>query len=266
MNEKYFNTENGTVYYWHTNIVPNRKTLFFLHGLTANHTMFDKQIEFFKDQYNVIVWDAPAHGKSRPFIDFSYERAATAMLRIIKDLQLKSVVLVGQSMGGYMAQSFMARYPEMVMGFVSIDSTPFGNYYSKSDIWWLRQIEWMCKLFSESLLKDSMAKQNAITKVGRDNMFQMVRDYEKNELCRLMGIGYAGFLEDNKELQISCPLLILVGEKDNTGKVKQYNKEWSKRTGTKINWVPNAAHNANVDNPEYVNSCIEEFLVNLERN
>ena len=101
MNEKYFNTENGTVYYWHTNIVPNRKTLFFLHGLTANHTMFDKQIEFFKDQYNVIVWDAPAHGKSRPYVDFSYERAVDAMLRILKDLQLKSVVLVGQSMGVY---------------------------------------------------------------------------------------------------------------------------------------------------------------------
>lgn len=67
-------------------------------------------------------------------------------------------------------------------------------------------------------------------------------------------------------MKISCPLLILVGEKDNTGKVKQYNKEWSKRTGTKINWVPNAAHNANVDNPEYVNSCIEEFWVKLERN
>ena len=49
-----------------------------------------------------------------------------------------------------------------------------------------------------------------------------------------MGIGYAGFLEDNRELQIPCPLLLLVGEKDNTGKVKQYNKEWSKRTGTKI--------------------------------
>ena len=73
----------------------------------------------------------------------------------------------------------------------------------------------------------------------------------------------AGFLDDNKELQISCPSLILVGERDNTGKVKQYNKAWSKRTGIKIIWIPNAAHNSNVDNPEFVNSCIEEFLADL---
>ena len=76
-------------------------------------------------------------------------------------------------MGGYIAQSFISRYPEIVIGFVSIDSTPFGNYYSKSDIWWLKQIEWMCKPFSEKMLKVSMAKQNAVTKAGRDNMLEM---------------------------------------------------------------------------------------------
>lgn len=162
-----------------------------------------------------------------------------------------------------MAQSFMARYPEMVTGFISIDSTPFGDYYSKSDIWWLKQIEWMCKPFPKKLLKTSMAKQNAVTKAGQENMLAMVSDYEKAELCRLMGIGYAGFLDDNRELQIPCPFMILVGEQDKTGKVKQYNKTWSKRTGQQIIWIPNAAHNSNVDNPEFVNECIREFLENV---
>ena len=263
MKQSFVKCKNGTVYYWYTNIDLTKKTLFLLHGLTANHTMFTKQIDFFKDKYNVIVWDAPAHGKSRPYSDFTYENAVAVMLQILNELQIQEVVLIGQSMGGYMAQSFMTRYPEMIIGFVSIDSTPFGDYYSKSDIWWLKQIEWMCKPFSEKLLKVSMAKQNAVTKAGQENMLEMVSDYEKMELCRLMGIGYAGFLDDNKELQISCPSLILVGEKDNTGKVKQYNKAWSRRTGIEIIWIPNAAHNSNVDNPEFVNDCIKEFLENL---
>ena len=263
MKQSFVRCEKGTVYYWHTDIESTKKTLFFLHGLAANHTMFARQVEYFKDDYNVIAWDAPAHGKSRPYSDFSYENAVAVMLQILNELQIKKVVLIGQSMGGYMAQSFMVRYPELIKGFVSIDSTPFGDYYSKSDVWWLKQIEWLCKPFSEKMLKVSMAKQNAITKAGQENMLEMTRDYEKEELCRLMGIGYAGFLDDNKELKISCPLLILVGQKDNTGKVKQYNKAWSKRTGAKLVWIPNAAHNSNVDNPEFVNNCIEEFLENL---
>ncbi len=263
MQQAILECEKGAIYYWHTDIDCDKRTIFLLHGLTANHTMFDKQIEFFSGEYNVIVWDAPAHGKSRPYSCFSYENAVGVMLQILNTLQIKEVVLIGQSMGGYITQSFILRHPDMVIGFVSIDSTPFGNYYSKSDIWWLKQIEWMCKPFSEKMLKVSMAKQNAVTKAGRDNMLEMVSDYERAELCHLMGIGYAGFLDDNKELQILCPLLLLVGEKDNTGKVKQYNKEWSKRTGIEITWIPNAAHNSNVDNPDFVNHCIGAFLDNL---
>ena len=66
-----------------------------MHGLTANHTMFGKQVDYFKEKYNVIVWDAPAHGKSRPYSDFTYENAVTVMLKNLNELQIKKVVLIG---------------------------------------------------------------------------------------------------------------------------------------------------------------------------
>lgn len=152
----------------------------------------------------------------------------------------------------------------MVKAFIAIDSTPYGDYYSKLDIWWLLQIEWMSMLFTEKLLKASMAKQNSVSKIGQANMLTMIEGYGKSELCHLMGIGYAGFLEDNRKLNISCPVLLIVGEKDRTGKIKSYNKEWAKRTGFPIVWIPNAAHNSNVDNPNAVNSAILNFLKNLQ--
>ncbi len=91
-------------------------------------------------------------------------------------------------MGGFIAQAFICRYPQMVKAFVAIDSAPYGDYYSKSDMWWLRQIEWMSKLFPKKLLKSSMAKQNALTQNGRKNMVAMIEPYSKTKLCQLMGI------------------------------------------------------------------------------
>ena len=35
--------------------------------------MFEKQIEYFKNEYIVIAWDVPMHGLSVPYNDFSYE-------------------------------------------------------------------------------------------------------------------------------------------------------------------------------------------------
>ena len=66
MEEKTYQTPCGTIHYW-TNVSHSDEiTLVFLPGLTADHRLFDKQIQYFENRYNVIVWDAPhtlPHGR-----------------------------------------------------------------------------------------------------------------------------------------------------------------------------------------------------------
>jgi|GEM_PF-6542580 len=73
----------GEVHYWisRTKDIP-KGTIVFSHGLTANHTMFEKQIEYFKNEYIVIAWDVPMHGLSVPYNDFSYENTARDLHQI----------------------------------------------------------------------------------------------------------------------------------------------------------------------------------------
>ena len=110
-----------------------------------------------------------------------------------------------------------------------------------------------------------MAKQVSTTKKAYNNMMQMLSPYGKNELCHLMGLGYAGFLDDNCELKIPCPVLLILGEKDKTGKVAQYNKAWTRQTEYPLKIINDAAHNVNVDKPEEVNDCIRAFLSDITR-
>lgn len=183
MHRKQIDNINGNIAYWVSDNFDNTKeTMFFLHGLTADHTMFEQQFPFFEKNFNLIAWDAPAHGQSRPYNDFNFENAAKGMKQILDECVVSKVILIGQSMGGFIAQAFICRHPDMVKAFIAIDSTPYGDYYSKSDIWWLRQIECMSKLFPNKLLKSSMAKQNAFSKIGRENMISMINGYSKAEL------------------------------------------------------------------------------------
>lgn len=262
MKENVITTDSGIVYYWISDFFDNNKqTLFFLHGLTGDHSMFQEQVHYFSGKYNLILWDAPAHGKSRPFENFTYEKAAMAIKKIFEDNNIPSAVFVGQSMGGYITQAVLKRFPSIVKAFISIDSTPYGKeYYSKSDIFWLNQVEWMAYLYPIKRLKKAMAKQVGETSNTYNNMLDMLSGYDKKELCHLMGIGYAGFLSDNCDLMINCPVLLLLGEKDKTGKVKTYNKMWAEKTGYELIIIENAGHNSNVDNPEKVNNEIEKFL------
>ena len=262
MIERTLITEHGTVYYWTSKVwEKERETMFFFPGLTGDHTMFDAQVEFFEKKYNVIVWDALCHGKSRPYNEFSFENTSRVILDILQALEVMTIIAVGQSLGGYYVQAFMVRHPEKVKAFIGIGTTPYGEvYYSKSDKFWLRQVEWMAMCYPLKALKKAMAKGTTTTEVGYQNMISMIAPYEKREFCHLMQTAYDAFLKDNRDMEWSCPVLITYGERDAVGKVQQYCKMWHEKTGYPLVVIKDAGHNANVDKPEEMNKIIEEFL------
>lgn len=266
MEEKSIRSSRGEVYYWisrHRD--PGAKALVFLPGLTADHRLFDPQTTFFAQDYTVLTWDAPAHGKSRPYKDFSYPNLARDLKGILDAEGLSRVTLVGQSAGGFVAQSFLRQYPGMVDGFVSIGSCPYGpGYYSRSDFFWVRQTGWMARLFPDGLLGAAVAKMCGHTPLGRENMRRMLECYDKKELCRLMHLGFSGVIpEVAGTLSIPCPVCLIVGEHDRIGRVMGYNRRWHEAEGHPLHLIPAAAHNANHDQPEAVNGVIAAFLREL---
>ena len=123
MDEKTFVTGLGTIHYWTGPVEAARPWLIFLPGLTADSRLFERQMEGLGARCNCLVWDAPAHGKSRPFpLDFSLEDMADYLRGILDAEGISRPILVGQSLGGYVSQVFMTRYPGTASGFVSIDS------------------------------------------------------------------------------------------------------------------------------------------------
>ena len=118
MKEKTAETASGTIHYWTNDILPNRMTFIFLPGLTADHHLFDKQVEFFEGRCNVLTWDAPGHAASRPFeLSFSLADKARWLHEILVKEGVGHPVLVGQSMGGYVSQAFIQHYPGAATGF-----------------------------------------------------------------------------------------------------------------------------------------------------
>ena len=119
-------TANGEIHFWLSeNIIRDRFTLVFLPGLTADHRLFERQIGYFQSRYNVLVWDAPGHAASWPFeLSFSLMDEARWLEEILRAQGVEHPVLIGQSMGGYVAQAYCELYPDRIKGFVAIDSAP----------------------------------------------------------------------------------------------------------------------------------------------
>lgn len=265
MREKTIYSQRGKIFYWISRHPDeNAAAMVFLPGLTANHHLFDPQTEYFSSQFTVLTWDAPAHGKSRPYSDFSYTHLAEELRRILATEKIERAILVGQSAGGFVAQSFASKYPHAAEGILMIGSCPYGReYYSRSDLFWLRQTKRITGLYSDRRLRDTMAKMCGETQRGRENMRSMLEDYDKEELCSLMDLGFSGFIPEMGDAELLCPVWLAVGERDRTGKVKQYNRMWHEKEGYPLYMISNAAHNANVDNAEEVNRLLERFAESL---
>ena len=116
MIERTFQTPCGTIHYWISQKAEHSAPqLVFLPGLTADHRLFDRQIEYFEGKYPLFVWDAPGHTASWPFdLTFTLADKAKWLDAILTEEGFDKPVIIGQSMGGYVGQMFAQLFPEIV--------------------------------------------------------------------------------------------------------------------------------------------------------
>ena len=262
MEEREYQTRLGTIHYW---VSPGEGVpLVFLPGLTADHRLFERQIAAFEGKYPLLVWDAPGHGRSRPFrLDFTLDSKAVWLRAILRRERMEKPVLIGQSMGGYVAQCFMERFPGSLSGFLSIDSAPLKRkYITSAELWLLKHTGLIYRPYPWKALQKAGLEVSA-TGYGRELMARMMEDHSKKEYVDLTAHGFrilAQAIERDLPYNIDCPCLLLCGEEDRAGSAKSYNRRWAAGEGLPLVWLPGAGHNANADVPERVNGLIEDFI------
>jgi len=271
MKEKLYKTPCGAIHYWINEPRPaSDPALIFLPGLTADHRLFDRQIEYFEDKCRVLVWDAPEHAASWPFEpDFDLGDKARWLDGILAREGIDAPVIVGQSMGGYVGQMYAQLFPEKLRGFVSIDSAPLQReYVTGIEIWLLKRMEPVYRHYPWKALLKSGVNGVATTEYGRRLMHEIMMTYDGDQAryARISGHGFrmlAEAMEADLPYEIKCPALLICGERDRAGSCVRYNKAWHKKTGIPIEWIRGAGHNSNTDAPEVVNGLIEGLVASL---
>jgi pimeloyl-ACP methyl ester carboxylesterase len=272
MKEKKHITDSGTIHYWINYIDHAKHSLIFLPGLTADHRLFDKQIEYLNKHCNVFVWDAPGHGLSWPFkFDYDLEDKAKWLYSILEQEKLINPVIIGQSMGGHLGQAFAELYPDYLKGFIAINSAPLPKKYTNSrELWFLKRMKTIYRLYPWKSMLKVASKGVAVTSYGQKLMHDMMMIYDGDHARNIQVAGHgfkmlADAIEKDLAYDLKCPALLICGEADKISSIKRYNKLWHQETHIPLHWVKNAGHNANTDQPEIVNNLIEIFVKDLEK-
>ena len=272
MTEKTFLTPCGAIHYWVDRAGEGRRRgLVFLPGLTADHRLFQRQISHFAGKRPVLVWDAPGHAASWPFeMSFDLFDKARWLEEILRREGFQPPVIVGQSMGGYVAQAYAQLFPGQMAGFISIDSAPLQRrYVTAAELWLLERMEPVYRHYPWRLLLKQGCEGVSTTPYGQALMREMMMTYDGDQrrYAALSGHGFrmlAKAMRADLPYEITCPAMLLCGTEDHAGSCIRYNRAWAENTGIPLHWISGAGHNANTDRPAQVNALIQSLLDGIE--
>jgi 3-oxoadipate enol-lactonase len=237
--------------------------LLFVHGFPLSRGAWQKQVAALRSSYRVIAPDLRGFGESEA------GTGATTMAQFAEDLhallqQLATgpVVLIGHSMGGYVALAFVRQYPEMVRGLVLV-STKAGKDTPEAAAARRATAENVQAKGVQVVIQAMSRKMLAADNQDR-GMVEQVRGFmAPSKPAGVIGalLGMAERPDATAQLaQISVPTLVITGADDTLIPPAESEALAQAIPGSQLNIIPHAGHLVAFEQPDKFNHVFEEWL------
>jgi len=256
-----FASSYGDIYY-EIRGQENSTVIAFVHGMLMNQEMFAKQIDAFADQYKLLLWDMPQHGKSfSQKENFKFSIAAESFIELLDELRIEQVLLVGVSLGGWVTQYIASRYPGRVKAVAVEGCTPLHVDLSKV-AFIFRIYIFMFKLLPWFIVQKIFLKMTDKMELDpelKENFKEIFKKLEKDTVLQLFG-GVRDEISRGLEEEISQQILMTHGE-DELSFFKKMGKAWQQEN-SRLSYreISDAGHGANTFNPSEYNRILLEFF------
>lgn len=245
------------------------KTVILIPGLGANRFSWTKQINQFSKKYHIINLDnrdAGSSGQSSGPYDMN--DMTNDIAGLIENLDLKSVCIVGISMGSYIAQYLALKYPHYVKKMVLVSSSAGGatHVYPKPEIFALLNqnpddVKTRTKRLFTLITGSGFAEkhpEDVELLVENALKFPMSHDAYMRQLAAAKTHNIGGTREYLS--RISVPTLVIHGEYDPIMPYTNGQILSKEIPGAKLLSLPNVGHLPHIEVTETFNQAVIEFL------
>lgn len=234
------------------------------HGTLMDRTMFDPQLDALSDEYRIAAYDLRARTEHchEPYDLGDLVEDCRA---VQEALDLHKPVLVGMSMGGFLALRYALEYPETISGLVLIDSMAIAH--PEDDIALYRDLV--------ETVREEGSPTESLAETVTHFLFGPTTRGEQPDLVEKWVDRWATYpgeaiyhevyswlerpdvTEDIRTLGL--PALVVYGEED-AAIAPDAGRRMADALGAPFELIPEAGHSANLERPEPVNRHLREFL------
>jgi 3-oxoadipate enol-lactonase len=242
-----------------------KNVIVFVHGFPLHRGMWTPQLEAVRDAgWTVIAPNLPGFAGAPALQHASMDSYADCVQQSLAALEVDQAVIVGLSMGGYVAFRLLERFPKLARALVLADTraTPDSSEQVKNRLALADRVEregmtWMADSNIVNLVADS---------AGED-----VRSSLRDMHLAASAVGTAAAaraIADRSDStpmleKIKIPTLIVVGEHDKPTPVASSEDMHARIKGSKLEVIKDAGHMSNLEQPQAFNRVLLEFLKSL---
>ena len=231
------------------------------HSLACSVRMWDPQIEAFKSRYRILNYDMRGHGQSSaPAAPYTLDMLADDVLGLLKHLKIEKAIYCGLSIGGMIGQTLALRGKGPFERMVVCDTTHTQPAEALKQ--WEDRIRVAESKGMAGLLDSTMERwfTEPFRKKNPPELQKIRTLVERTPVAGYVGCGRAimGLDTTARLKDIKLPLLAITGEQDGAAPGTRYISE--NVPGARFVSIAQAAHIANVEQPDAFNRALGEFL------
>jgi pimeloyl-ACP methyl ester carboxylesterase len=235
--------------------------LVLIHGFLGSSDMWSPQINFFKDNFRVIVPALPGFGNSSTINSCeSIECMAKVILSHLEKKKINKFNLLGHSMGGMIVQEMTKIAGEKILKLICYGTGPRGNIPGRFET-----IDRSREKLKINGLKDTAYRIAKTWFIDEDKAkyFYLCEEAGKQTSLEAADNGLVAMKnwDGVKNLQnIKNETLIVWGDQDKAYNFNQVETLNSNILNSYLKIIKGCSHNAHLERPDEFNKIVEEFL------
>ena len=189
-----------------------------LHGFAEDGTVWEKVAEGMSTNVRLLIPDQPGSGRSSLLAVTTIESMAAAVKGMLDKEGVERCILIGHSMGGYIALAFAEAYPERLLAFGFFHSTAYADTEEKK-AGRAKSIAFIREHGSEPFIRQStpnlFAPETREDRPGLvENMISRYRSFSADALAAYLEAMIRRPDRMSVLARSRVPVLFIIGEKD----------------------------------------------------
>ena len=227
----------------------------FVHGVGGNHASWYAQVRCLSESYRTVTYDQRGFGRSNDIEGLGRDAMTDDLLRLLDELGLEKVALVGQSMGGGPCVGLTCRYPDRVSSLVLADTVIGIKLPPELDGPMAEVRRATANLTQAERVIGATTRER-----DRDRTFLylQIASFNTVNVKTLSGTLPTHPIEQLRSTDV--PILFIVGEEDILAPPAIVRAVHERLNGSEFLQLPGVGHSANFEAPDQFNAGVLSFL------